>query len=96
MNLQQLSQLGAPINVTVSLADLREWSGEILGQAIKNVLPRSEKKEKTLLTTAEAAQLLHVDRCTLYRWEREDYLTSLRMGKRKRYKMEDIQRALEK
>lgn len=92
MSFKELLQFGTPINITVSLADLQEWSSEIIEKALNNITPIQEKNEKTLLTTAEASKLLQVDRCTLYRWEREGYLPTYRIGNRKRYKMEDIER----
>lgn len=48
-----------------------------------------------LLTVDDVAQRLHINRVTLWRWEREGYLKSKRIGRKKYYKLSDINRLAE-
>ena len=45
-------------------------------------------------TVNETAELLRIDRATVYRLEREGRLRSVRVGKRRRYRLEEIDRYL--
>ena len=45
-------------------------------------------------TVNETGEILRVDRATVYRLEREGLICSVRVGKRRRYRLEEIERYL--
>lgn len=49
----------------------------------------TSKKER-LLSKKQVAERIGVDRSTLWRWEKENYLVPIRYGKKVRYKESDI------
>lgn len=64
------------------------------GLPVPKVLQETEeeKEEKqTLMSRDEAARMLHVDKSTLWRWEKDGRLKSIKIGPRRiLYKREDV------
>ena len=64
--------------------------------AVQNVvdklLEQRENKPETYLTVEETAKRLGVDRSTLWRWNKEGYLISIKIGSKVRYKLSDVER----
>ena len=50
--------------------------------------------EEELVSVKEAAKLLNVDRTTLWRWEKNNYLLPTRIGHKVRYRMSEINKTL--
>ncbi len=46
-------------------------------------------------TVNETAELLRIDRATVYKFERDGLLRSVRVGKRRRFTLEEIRRFLD-
>ena len=68
-------------------------------QAIKNAkneivmyYQRNDKCNKN--STAETATELSVDKSTLWRWQRQNYLTPIKVGGKKKYRLSDVERIL--
>ena len=53
---------------------------------------RESKQEGNLLTIAETANQLCVNKSTLWRWEKAKYLVPVRFGGSVRYRQSDIER----
>lgn len=64
--------------------------------AVQNVvdklLEQRENKPETYLTAEETAKRLNVDRSTLWRWNKEGYLLTIKIGSKVRYKLSDVER----
>ena len=72
----------------VSLHDL-----EVAVQnVVDKLLEQRENKPETYLTAEETAKRLGVDRSTLWRWNKEGYLCSIKIGSKVRYKLSDVER----
>ena len=72
----------------VSLHDL-----EVAVQnVVDKLLEQRENKPETYLTADETAKRLGVDRSTLWRWNKEGYLRSIKIGCKVRYKLSDVER----
>jgi excisionase family DNA binding protein len=88
MNIQALLESGANVAVTVTPLDLKEFALFLIGeaQAIGNENSQTEK----FLTPDEVSNLLGVSKNTLWRWEKDHYLTPVKIGRKSRYKQSDV------
>lgn len=88
--MQALSSAGSQV-VMIPLSDLTAF-GEGIAQTMIDKFMAN--REESYLTTKQAAKRIGVDPSTLYRWEKERYLTPVRLGSKRRYKQSDIDRIL--
>ena len=72
----------------IDSSELETVVRKIFQEVLEN---REHKKEDKLFTKAEAAELLSVDRTTLWRWEKAKYLVPVRIGSKAMYKQSDIE-----
>ena len=61
--------------------------------AVAKAMTNSKPKE-TYLTVDEAALRLGVSRSTLWRWDKEGYLTKIKRGKKNTYRLSDVERII--
>lgn len=87
MNISELSNLNANVSVCVSLADLREFVGELVAEA--EAAKQVEAEEK-YLSVDEVCEMLNVSSNTLWRWNRTQYLCSVKIGRTPMYKLSDV------
>jgi excisionase family DNA binding protein len=71
----------------VSQGDLER----VVQKAIGELLDQRENKPEVFLTAEETAKRLKVDRSTLWRWNKEGYLVSTKVGSKVRYKLSDVE-----
>lgn len=64
----------------------------VVQNAIDKLLEQRENKPEVYLTTEETAKRLQVNRSTLWRWNKEGYLVSIKVGSKVRYKLSDVER----
>ena len=96
MNIQELLNIGANISVTVSVADLKEFAMGLFDEALAIRQEEMKKaKEETYLTPDEVADRLGVSINTLWRWNKSKYLEPVKMGRKCRYKLSDIEKLME-
>lgn len=83
------------VNVQFSVTgkDLQEFGENLIRKAVEQLAP---KKEEKYLKIAEVATMLQVDRSTLYRWEKDNYLKPVRVGGKPRYKLSDVEAIMSK
>lgn len=92
--IQELLMSGnANVKLSITGEDLREFGENLIRQTVEKFAP---KKEEKYLKIAEVATMLKVDRSTLYRWDKENYLKPLRVGGKPRYKLSDVEAILSK
>lgn len=91
MIIDELLKKGANVTLSVSVSDLREWSKSLIMEARRELegITISEKNE-SYLTAKQTSEKLGVDLSTLWRWERDRYLIPVRTGRKRKYKMSDI------
>ncbi|MEG1592699.1 MAG: helix-turn-helix domain-containing protein [Chryseobacterium sp.] len=53
------------------------------------------KREETFLTPDETCEMLKVDRSTLWRWNKQNYLKGIRIGGKVRYRKSEICKMME-
>lgn len=64
----------------------------VVQNAIDKLLEKRENKPEVYLTAEETAKRLQVDRSTVWRWNKEGYLVSTKVGSKVRYKLSDVER----
>lgn len=93
MNIEELIKTGANVQVVVTPADLEEFARSIFNKAM--AARQAEKKEEKYLTPDEVAEMLGVSTNTLWRWDKENYLIPIKVGRKSRYKLSDVNKILE-
>lgn len=92
MTIKELMNTGANVQVVVNLIDLKElffeWQSEFSNE-------KQKAEEETYLTVQEAADMLHCDPSTLWRWDKSGYLPKTKWCGKARYKMSDVKRLME-
>lgn len=83
MNIKQLLEANANISVCVSLADLREFVGEMVAKAAS--MQQSESEER-MLSSEETAKLLGISENSLWRWGKSGYLVGQKVGRKVLYR----------
>ena len=83
----------ANVLLSVTGKDLQEFGESLIRKAVEQFAP---KKEEKYLKIAEEATMLGVDRNTLYRWNKENYLKQIRVGGNPRYKLSDVEAIMSK
>ena len=74
-------------NVTISVtpADLKEFAIYIIEQTKAEEAKKNQPKEDRLLSADEAASILGVSNNTLWRWNKNGYLTHIKVGRKTFY-----------
>lgn len=97
MNIQELIQTTPNVSITIGVNDLMGC----LRLAIKEAKEELEaaitaKKTETYVSPAKASEQLHVDKTTLWRWAKANYLVPIEVGGKRLYKQSDIDKILQK
>ena len=87
------------VNITMQGAELKQLLGEWFIEIMKNFqnsLEKSKPVEEKYLTAEETAQMLGVDKSTLWRWNKCGYLTNIKVGSKVRYRLTDVEGLMKK
>lgn len=86
------------VNITLNGAELKTVLGEWFAQITETFLQQLEAqhKEEKYLTAEETAQMLGVDKSTLWRWSKCGYLPKCTWGGKVRYRLSDIEDLMNK
>ena len=82
------------VNITMSGAELKQLLGEWFVEIMKNFqenLEKSKPIEEKYLTADETAEMLGVDKSTLWRWNKCGYLSNVKIGSKVRYRLTDVE-----
>lgn len=93
--LLELIEENRNIIVAVSLADLIECN-EALIYRVKAELEQqiTDAATETYPSAAKVAEMLDVNKTTLWRWMKSGYLVPIEIGGKRRYRMSDVKRLL--
>ena len=84
------------VSITIQGTDLNEFGRFLIAETQREAERRLKAaKEETHCTVTETAKRLGVDKSTLWRWSRNNYLSPIEIGGKRRYKESDISRILE-
>lgn len=73
----------------VSAQDLKNAIDASIQQAIQELMGNMPMSDK-LIPLKEVAETLNVSRCTLNRWNKDGYLTPIKIGRKVFYRQNDI------
>ncbi len=95
MQITELLQTSANINLTITLDDLRTFTNELI-QSTKKELEAEilAQKAERFIPRLEACDMLKCDQSTLHRWAKRGYLVPIEVGGKRVYKLSDLQRIL--
>lgn len=91
MGIQELLNSNSNVSITISAIELKEFANSLIDEAVARFTPH----EETYITALQASKRLGVDRSTLWRWDKENYLKTVKIGSKVRYKLSDIEKILE-
>ncbi len=90
--ISDLLKTKANISVTISLDDLREFVTELVENSIAEAQAHVEvERSGELMTRDEVCAYLGVTKPTLHRWNKLGYLTNVCVGRKVRYRREDVE-----
>lgn len=93
-NIQDFLNSKQSITVSISVDDLNEFLTQIVTEKSNGNNPQEVTTE--FRTAKQTGSMLHVDLSTLWRWEKSGYLVPSRIGRKRMYKLSDLQAILEK
>ncbi len=83
------------LTLAINANDLKEFARDIISQTKREMEEAIIKKQsERYVSTQTACEILDVDSCTLWRWDKRHYLMPVRVGGKKRYRMSDIEQLL--
>jgi len=85
---KEFPNLKIEISAEELLATVRSVATEIVEHYEKTEVP------ETYLSRKQTSEMLGVDLSTLWRWDKEEYLHTVKVGTKVRYKLSDINRIL--
>lgn len=86
---------GSNIALTINANDLRNVVTDIVRDERERVEKEvNERNEKATISRKEAAKMLDVALGTLWRWDKEGYLKSIKVGYKVMYRKSDIEAML--
>ncbi|KAA6319587.1 hypothetical protein EZS27_030540 [termite gut metagenome] len=86
----------ASIKLEVSGEDLLEFSNELINRAKSELsMEIAEARKERYLTREEVKEICGVCDATLWHWNKKDYLKTIKIGNKVRYRLSDIRRILE-
>lgn len=91
INLIEVAKEHPGMIVSISVGDLVKANKELLDNTVRDLEKQlSEANQETYPSADKVAEMLCVDRSTLWRWEKTEYLVPVRFGGKVRYRMSDI------
>ncbi len=93
--LLELAEENRNIVVSISLGDLIECNEELIRRAKAGVEQQiTDTAAETYPGVAKVAEILDVDKTTLWRWVKSGYFVPIEIGGKRRYRMSDVKRIL--
>lgn len=92
----ELAREAGDITVSVSLADLIECNEELIARTKRELEQLiTDAGTETYPSVTKVAEILDVDKSTLWRWAKCGYLVPIEVGGKRRYRMSDVKAILE-
>ena len=88
MRIEEFLNNGTNVSITVTPIDLKEFAMYLIEQAQVN--EREKAQEEQFLTPDEVSAKIGVSTNTLWRWEKSGYLVPVKVGRKSRYKLSEV------
>jgi predicted DNA-binding transcriptional regulator AlpA len=86
----------ANIKLEVSGEDLLEFSNDLINRAKSELSAEiAEARKERYLTKEEVKEFCGVCDATLWHWNKKNYLKTIKIGNKVRYRLSDVRRILE-
>jgi predicted DNA-binding transcriptional regulator AlpA len=96
MGIAEIINSGATVSLTVGANDLRDFAQAIAEKTRQEIEKEvAENKGEVYYTAEQVCGMLSIDISTLWRWNKRDYLTPIKVGGLRRFRRSDINRILE-
>ena len=96
-NIIELSKQYPGITVSVGLGELIvaiNYCVKTTRRELEQII--TDSNTETYLSPDQVAKILDVDKSTLWRWQKQNYLMPVEVGGKRRYQMSDIKKILKK
>jgi len=95
-NIAELAKTCPDITINVKLGELLEMTEHCVQSTRKELEQQiTDAATETYPSVEQVAKILNVDKSTLWRWNKQGYLTHIEVGGKRRYRMSDVKRVLE-
>jgi len=96
-NLIQLAKQCPDVTIALKAGELIE-AIEYCVQITRKKLEQqiTDSNTETYQSIEKVAQMLDVDKSTLWRWNKQNYLVAVEIGGKRRYRMSDVRKILDK
>ena len=92
----QLAEKFPDINITIKAGDLIEGFRACISETRKDLEQLiTEANTETYPTPEHVAKILNVDKTTLWRWNKNGILKTIKVGGKTRYRMSDVKKFFE-
>ena len=89
MNIAEILKSENGALLVVDAKDLKEFASTIAAETAERI----EREQADMqITPTQAADMLRVNRSTLWRWDRENYLKPAKVGAKRFYWLSDVKR----
>lgn len=94
-NIIELAKQCPDITINIKIGDLMEANKKLI-EDVRSSLEKQirEENEEKYLSPDEVCKLLNVSKPTLWRWEKIEYLIPIRIGKKVRYKLSEVENTI--
>lgn len=83
------------MNITVTPTDLKEFALAIIEEAKEMARAEKENNPGVLMAPPEVIKMLGVSLNTLWRWNRDGYLCTVKLGRKNFYRKSDVEKLRE-
>lgn len=91
-----LAKTAPNVCVTVTLADLREYSLALIEEAKEQAAQlETERANNEMIVPREVKKRYGISISTLWRWDKTDYLKPIKIGRKSLYRVADIERLMQ-
>jgi hypothetical protein len=94
MEISNLIKEGS-LTLAINANDLKEFARDIISQTKREMEEAIIKKQsERYVSTKTACEILDINPTTAWRWQTKNFLSPIRVGGKKRYRMSDIEQIL--
>lgn len=94
MSIYDLVKENPNVIIQMTAGNVAELVDSAITRAKSEFISEPKEKEDSLISVRKASELLGVNRTTLWRYNKENYLNVIEVGGKRKYKLSDVERIL--